>query len=176
MTVAVRSELCLAMLGSRMVWAPFFRLLRRGFGVICGVCAARSIARVLRCFSLGCRLRLDFYWPLDLGWPLPSTSLSTLLQGFNTSSAKGEALPSLTRKVRQGCLCMGTPASDPDSVTQLSLDFEGLRISITRGRVPSAASAPASSEAPARASAPPLTPRVPLLPPFRLLGVIDRLS
>ena len=108
----------------------------------------------IHCQGASLRLRLDFCWQLDLGWLWPSTSPSILLQGFNKSSAKEVILPSLNRKVRQGCLCMGTPASDPDPVTQLSFDFEGLRISITRGRVPSAVAAPASSEASARALAP----------------------
>ena len=40
---------------------------------------------------------------------------------------------------------MGTPASDLEAVTQLSLELEGLRISITRTRAPG----PASSEQPA---------------------------
>ena len=35
---------------------------------------------------------------------------------------------------------MGTPASDQEAVTQLSLDFEGLRISITSSRLAAPAS------------------------------------
>ena len=49
---------------------------------------------------------------------------------------------------------MGTPVSDPDGITQLSLELEGLRISITRTRTPgSAASEQQSTPPPERSRA-----------------------